>query len=192
MESFIDRNADLVFTGNQLRTRLARIERQRYSQRDEEILNRIASGIALGVYQATPDEQQQIADFNTFMAEMVAYGEQVRADNAFVAEKVAYKKALARLERYRLADGRPEVYEDQPTGQFDEEGNEITESVLVQTAIEPLEATIEQPIYDEEGNQTGTETVPNPAIVQDDAERARAQAVIDATSEEIKTFVAEA
>lgn len=36
--------------------------------------------------------------------------------------------------------------------------------------------------------QTGTKTVTNPLIVQDDAERAAAQAVIDATPQEVKDF----
>jgi hypothetical protein len=59
---------------------------------------------------------------------------------------------------------------------------------VVQTAIDPVEPTVEQPVYDDEGNQTGTETVQNPLIVQDDAERADAQAVVDATPQEIKDF----
>ena len=60
--------------------------------------------------------------------------------------------------------------------------------VWIQPAIEPLEATVEQDVYDEEGNVTGTETVPNPLIVADDAEREAAQAVVDGTPEEVKAF----
>ena len=62
------------------------------------------------------------------------------------------------------------------------------ETVVVQTAIDPLPATVEQDTYDAEGNVTGTEQVPNPQIVEDDAERAAAQAVIDDTPDEVKTF----
>ena len=36
--------------------------------------------------------------------------------------------------------------------------------------------------------QTGTKTVTNPLIVQDDAERAETQAVIDQTPAEVKAF----
>jgi hypothetical protein len=123
-----------------------------------------------------------------------AYMEGFRADHAinianneFNAKLDAFRKAEARLDQYALAEGRPEVYEDQPTGEFDEEGNELTAPVLVQTAIEPLEPTVEETTYDEDGNAS-TQTVPNPLIVKDEAERAAAQAVIDSTPDEVKEF----
>src|SRR6056297_2310764 len=109
-------------------------------------------------------------------------------NNLFNNQLAAYRKATARLAQYLVADGRPEITEEQPTGEYDEEGNEIMETVVVQTAIEPLEPTVEQPVYDDEGNQTGTETVTNPLIVADEAERAAAQAVIDQTPQEVKDF----
>lgn len=110
------------------------------------------------------------------------------ANNLFNHQLAAYRAALARLARYRVADGRAEVWEDQPTGEYDEEGNEIMESVLVQTAIDPLDANVEQPVYDDEGNQTGTETVPNPLIVADEAERTAAQAIVEGTPQEVMDF----
>ena len=58
----------------------------------------------------------------------------------------------------------------------------------MQTAIDPLEPTVEQNIYDDEGNLTGTETVANPLIVADDAEREAAQAIVDGTPEEVKAW----
>ena len=109
-------------------------------------------------------------------------------NNLFNNQLDAYRKATARLDQYRLADGRPELTEEQPTGEYDEEDNEIIETVVVQTAIDPLEPTVEQPVYDDEGNQIGTEIVPNPLIVADDAERDAAQAVIDNTPQEVKDF----
>jgi len=111
------------------------------------------------------------------------------ANNLFNHQLHAYRKATARLSQYLVADGRPELTEEQPTGEYDEEGNEITETVVVQTAIDPVEPTVEQPVYDDEGNQTGTETVTNPLIVADEAERAEAQAVVDATPQEVKDFI---
>lgn len=189
MQNFIEKSGSLVYTAEQISRRMAKLERSRFSKRQEEILARIASGAALGLYTPTAEEQQLMADFNTFMAEMVALGEEVRADNQFVAQKVAYQQAVARLAQYVLSEGREAVYEDQPTGEVDEEGNAITESVLVSPAIDPLPATVEQPVYDAEtGEQTGTETVPNPLVEQDTAERAQAQAVIDSTPQEVKDF----
>ena len=122
--------------------------------------------------------------------------EQVEADtdtnrdnNLFNQQLKDYKQATARLEQYVLSDGREEVREMQPTGEqtFNEDTmkmDDVMHEVIVQTTIEPLEPTIEQTVYSDEAEPT-VETVPNPLIVQDEAERATAQAVIDATPDEI-------
>jgi hypothetical protein len=118
------------------------------------------------------------------------------ANNLFNHQLAAYRAAQARLARYRLADGRPEVtgeqeaLDDDGMPIFDDEtGAPILETVVLQAAITPLPAEIERPVYDEEtGAHTGTEKVPNPDIVRDDAERAQAQAVIDNTPKEVVDF----
>ena len=126
--------------------------------------------------------------FDAFMTAFSADHDVNIANNTFNWQLADYRKATARLAQYRVAEGRPEITEDQPTGQFDEQGNEIMETVVVQTAIDPVEPTVEQPVYDDEGNQTGTEMVDNPLIVTDDEERAQARAVVDATPEEVKAY----
>lgn len=113
----------------------------------------------------------------------------------FTKQKRDYAEAVARLAQYRLADGRDDVYEDVIVGQrvvVDEEGaplldendnlqyEDIVESTLIAFAVEALPATVTE--TDVEGNTT---EVPNPAIVQDDAERAEAQAVVDATPQAV-------
>lgn len=116
--------------------------------------------------------------------------------NLFNHQFAAYRAAQARLARYRLAEGRPEVTEEQQAideqGQpvFNEEiGEPVMEIVVVQAAIEPLPAEVEQPVYDNEtGEQTGTEMVSNPEIVRDEAERADARAVVDETPAEVIEF----
>jgi hypothetical protein len=109
------------------------------------------------------------------------------ANNQFNHRLAAYRAALARLAQYPLAQGRPEVWET-PEPEF--EGQEV-EPVLVSPAIEALPAQIAQPIFDpESGAQIGTELVANPAIVQDEAERAVAAAVINATPAEVVAFEA--
>jgi hypothetical protein len=63
----------------------------------------------------------------------------------------------------------------------------IQEEVIVQTAIEPLEATVEVTTYSEDMDaEPVTTIIENPEITQDNLERAEAQAVIDATPQEIK------
>ena len=145
-----------------------------------------------------PDQNREksirLADglFDAFMSTFSANHDVNVENNTFNWQLAEYRKATARLAQYRLADGRAEAYEDQPTGEqvFNEETGEmeaVMAEVIVQSAIDPLEATVEQTTYDEEGNAT-TETVDNPLIVADDAERAAAQAVVDATPQEVKDF----
>lgn len=135
-------------------------------------------------------------EFNTYMTSVSNNTDTNRSNNTFNQQLADYNAAVARLAKYRLADGRAEVTEDQET--FDEFGNQVFDEqtgepvmtpVVVVSAIDPVDPTIEQDVYDEmTGEVTGTETVPNPLIVADDAERAAAQAVIDATPQEVKDF----
>lgn len=116
--------------------------------------------------------------------------------NLFNHQLAAYREAQARLARYRLADGRPEVTNEQQAideqGQpmFDEAtGEPVMEAVVVLAAIDPLPAEVERPIYDEvTGEQTGTEMVSNSEIVRDEAERADARMVFDETPAEVIEF----
>lgn len=124
--------------------------------------------------------------FDAFITAFSADHDVNIANNTFNWQLAEYRKATARLEKYRLADGRAEYTVETPTGTFDEEGNEIMD-VTVVPAIDALDAQVEETTYDEEGNATTT-MVDNPEIVRDDAERAVAQAVIDATPQDVKDF----
>ena len=124
--------------------------------------------------------------FDAFMATFSADHDVNVANNTFNWQLAEYRKATARLEKYRLADGKPSETIETPTGTFTDEGVEIMDLYVI-PAIEPLDAQVEQTTHDEEGNAT-TETVDNPIIVQDDAERAAAQAVVDATPDDVKAF----
>ena len=110
----------------------------------------------------------------------------------FNQQLAAYRTAIARLAQYVLADGREEVREMQPTGEqvFNEETMEMEDvmhEVIVQTAIEPVEATVTRMVYSEDdpmAEPTG-ETIENPLITADNAERAAAQATVDATPQAV-------
>ena len=128
-------------------------------------------------------------DYQAWATQWVADNMVNEAHNLFNHSLQNYRKATDRLAQYKVADGRPEITEQQPTGEYDEEGNEVMESVLVQTSVEPLEATVEQLVYSDDPDVEPTlETVPNPLIVADTEERAAAQAVVDATPEDVKDF----
>lgn len=110
-----------------------------------------------------------------------------------VRQTYQYKEALDRLSRYTLAEGRPEIKEMLPTGEqvFNEttgEMEDVLHEVVTQTAIEPLEATVEVTEYPEDDpmGDPVVKTIENPEITKDNAERAEAQLVIDNTPQEIK------
>jgi hypothetical protein len=145
------------------------------------------------IKRAWPDQNRERSirkgdgEFDAFMATFSADHDACVANNTFNWQLAEYRKATARLAQYRLADGRPQQTFEEPSGEYDEEGNEIMH-IWVQAGIDPLDAQVEQPVYDDEGNQTGTEMVDNPLIVADNAERDAAQAVVDGTPDDVKDF----
>ena len=111
----------------------------------------------------------------------------------FNQQLAAYRTATARLAQYVLADGRAEVTEMQPTGEqvFNEETMEMEDvmhEVITVTAIEPVEATVTRMVYSEDDPmaEPTEETIENPLITADVAERAEAQATVDATPQTVK------
>jgi len=100
-----------------------------------------------------------------------------------------YLQAKARLAQYQVALGREEVTENQATGEkvFNDETGEIDDvmgDIIIATAIDPVEATVEVITHDDEGIAT-TSTIENPLITQDNTERAEAQAIVDATPQSV-------
>ena len=112
-------------------------------------------------------------------------------EKQFNQQLSAYRTATARLAQYILADGRVEVTEMQPTGEqvWNEETMEmdaVLAEVITVSAIEPLEATVTRWVYSDDMEAAPTEeTIENPLITADNAERVAAQAVIDATPDAV-------
>lgn len=110
-----------------------------------------------------------------------------------------YTQAVSRLAQYQVALGREELTElqDGPNQLTDSDGMPIFDSdgspvyeqieVVVQTAIEPVEPTIERKVYSDEDPDTEptVETIENPLITQDNAERGAAQQVVDVTPQAV-------
>lgn len=119
---------------------------------------------------------------------------QAAADEKLFNQQLAnYRVAKARLEQYIVAEGRPEIREMQPTGEqvFNEETGEmedVLQEVVVQTAIDPVEPTVTRLVYSETDPMADPveEIIENPLITKDNAERAEAQTVVDATPLEVK------
>ena len=119
---------------------------------------------------------------------------QTAADNwMFNKQLREYVAAVERLEQYILSAGRPELREDivietkevwnEETGEM--ETVNITQNVITQTEIEPLEQTVEVTEFNPETMESTTSTVRNPLIVKDEEERASAQAVVNATPQPV-------
>ena len=119
---------------------------------------------------------------------------QEAADNwTFNKQLREYVAAVERLSQYILLEGRPELTEEvvvetkevwnEETGEL--ETVNVTEEVITQTAIEPLEEFIEVTEFDPETMESVTTTIRNPLVVKDEEEREQAQSVIDVTPQEV-------
>ena len=143
--------------------------------------------------QAIKDKYPKTITGGTTIGEVPAWVQEAADNWTFNKQLREYVAAVERLEHYVLSEGRPEIREDvvvETKEVFNEETGEVetvnvTENVVTQTAIEPLEATVEVTTYDEETMESTTETVRNPLIVKDEEERAAAQAVVDATPQAV-------
>ena len=111
----------------------------------------------------------------------------------FAQQLAAYKTATARLAQYVVSVGRTEVVESQPTGEqvWDEDTEamvDVMHDVITVTAVEAALATVTRWVYDETNIEAEPveETIENPVITVDVAERATAQAVVNATPQAVK------
>jgi len=119
---------------------------------------------------------------------------QAAADAKLFAQQLAdYNIATARLAQYIVSVGRTEVTESQSTGEqvWDEDTMEMVDAmadVITVTAIDPVEATITRLVYsdDDPMAEPTEETIENPLITTDVAERAAAQATVDDTPQAVK------
>ena len=102
-----------------------------------------------------------------------------------------YRVAVNRLDKYPLATGRVEVTESVPTGRqvwSEDDDDYITEmeTVIVKTFVPALEPTVTIEVSGEGFKaEKNIQTIDNPLITRDNAERADAQAVVDATPSEV-------
>jgi hypothetical protein len=156
----------------------APLSKVQFARLMEKSLNRVVPRL---------DREMMLA-VNPNGAEQLGYGlawveNDARDANLFNQQLADYRAAVARLDQYRLADGRPEISQEVETDKINEDGTPYIQIEVVQAAIDPLPATVDT--INEDGQ---TVVRPNPLIIADDAERAAAQAVIDATPQEVKDW----
>ena len=143
--------------------------------------------------QAIKDKYPKTITGGTTIGEVPVWVQEAADNWTFNKQLREYVAAVERLEHYILSEGRPEIREDvvvetrevfnEETGEI--ETVEITENMITQTAIEPLEEFVEVIKVDAETMESVTETVRNPLIVRDEEERAAAQLVIDNTPQTV-------
>ena len=176
----------------------ATLRQQEYPSREDQLdmmyWDRVnGTNIWEDTIHAIKDKYPQTITGGTTIGEVPDWVQDAADNWTFNKQLREYVAAVERLKHYILSEGRPEIREDvvvETREVWNEESEEyetvnITENVITQTAIEPLEATVEVTEYDEETMESTTTTVPNPLIVKDEEERAAAQAVIDATPQEV-------
>jgi len=143
--------------------------------------------------QTIKDRHPKTITGDTTIGEVPAWVQEAADNWTFNKQLREYVAAAERLSQYILSVGREEITEEvivsteevwnEETEEYDTVNT--TETVITQTAIEPLEATVEVTETDEETMESTTTTVTNPLIVRDEEERAAAQAVIDATPQTV-------
>ena len=151
------------------------------------------TSISLVTVKAIKDKHPKTITGGTTIGDVPNWVQEAADNWTFNKQLREYVAASERLSQYILSEGRPELTEDIIVS-TEEVWNEArveydtfntTETVITQTAIEPLEATVEVSTTNPETMEVTTETVPNPAIVKDEEERAAAQAIVDKTPQPI-------
>lgn len=117
---------------------------------------------------------------------------QEQADNRnFNMQIGQYRVAVARVNKYPLAIGRVEVTESVPTGRqvwSEDEDDYISEmeTVIVKNFVPALEPTVTIEVNGEGfKDENNIQTIDNPLITRDNAERAEAQSIIDSTPQAV-------
>ena len=124
---------------------------------------------------------------NKRMASTFAFGKTPELSEEAQKAKKEYwvNWANNRLAQYVLLDGQVEVREMQPTGEqvFNEETGEmedVLQEVVVKRAIEPVDEFVEQVVYSDDLEAEPTvESVRNPLVVADEAERQKALDILE-------------
>ena len=160
-------------------------------------IRRIADATWIPLVEENTDYQRFLDDINEHGVEIVdgdipAHVLTQAADKKFTQQLSKYAEAVVRLSQHVLSQGRAEIKQMISTGErvFNDETMEmemVLEEVTIYAEIEPVPLTVEVGEMNIATMEMIITTVDNPAVVQDLAERTKAQAVVDTTPEEVIT-----
>ena len=154
----IDLMGNVVLTQHEIDQRVIAEIRRKYTPDDEFKLARISLGAQMGRYQPTAAEQAEIDAFEQHVLAARAAGQRMAKDNDLLRRTLELEKAQARLAQPPL----------------DPQAKDANGKLLYPDVPEIDPVT---------GKPTGN-MLPNPAIVQDQDERAAAQAVVNAAAQD--------
>jgi hypothetical protein len=97
MTSFVNMMGFDVWNETDIINRTEALIRTKYSQEEEMILNRKISGMQLGLYTLTADEQAEMSDFNVTVLNARTAGDAARADMALLQQALNVEAAQTAL-----------------------------------------------------------------------------------------------
>jgi hypothetical protein len=160
-----------------------------------QIVQKLSDESSFPMVTSNAEYEQFLDDINEQGTDIVdgEIPERVLAEAAAKNSKQQIKKyadAVDRLSQYILSEGRPEIKQMMPTGErvFNQTTNEMDDvlvEVTTQYPVDPVPLTVEVGELNKETMEMIFTTVDNPVVLRDLAERAAAQAVIDATPAEV-------
>lgn len=184
MNSFIDLMANDVWSEADIVRRTEAMIRSEFSAEAETILNRKVSGMVLGVYVPTTEEQAEMARYQTTVDAARVAGNASRADMALLLRVFPLEDAQRRLDRMalvvawdRLQDPVVEPVIDEATGEVlnaEEVALDMAERAAAEAAVSGhvIERDDGQQILDPD------------AVAQDRAERDAARDLLAAADPE--------
>ncbi len=155
--------------------------RSKYSEDRENMINRMLTGSLAGMYTLSKEEEILIAGYGAWCKEVQAQRVQAREDSILLKKAIKHEKAQRRLSNYILSVG---VKERIGVPEIKIEDEVTQEEIIAIAPIEPLSPTIK--VTDEKGKVTN---IKNPLISKDEAEREKAQKIIDEVDTEVVNLV---
>ena len=191
MSSFVNLMADDVWSETDMIRRTEAMIRSEFSLELETILNRKVSGMALGTYQPTGRDLADIARYDDVAREAQAAGVAARADMALLLQVFPLEEAQRRLDRPVLSAAWERLQLPEVGPVFDELSGEVMNAEHVEQDRAERQAAsavvapylIPDPEAVPEEREVALMILDPSAVTADEAERAGAQAIIDAAPE---------